>query len=180
MSPAEPQTQACLHKQSPQSPLQIWMTEMTRGEQTEQIFLFGCLFVLCSSSLSHWCHLGFFVEETHQHSDGSCLVPSAQRRRVPRVTREDCRSCREGCSAGGVSPGNTTIVSLPSVPWHLETFRVGEKAESERRGVPRACTEGQGAGFTPRCCCDDSHPARQGKRKSILQVAVSCRTCPMR
>lgn len=67
------------------------------------------------------------MEETHQHSDGSCLVPSAPRRCVPRVTREDCRSCREGCSAGGVSLGNTTIVSLRSVQWHLETFRAGER-----------------------------------------------------
>lgn len=90
-----------------------------------------CLFVLCSSSLRHRCHLGFFVEETHQRSDGSCLVPSAPRRRVPRVTREDCRSCREGCSAGGVSLGNTTIVSLPSVRWHLETFRVEESLNPE-------------------------------------------------
>lgn len=147
---------------------------MTRGDQTEQIIL---LFSFCSSSLRHWCHLGFFVEETHQHSDGSCLVPSALRRRVPRVTREDCHSCREGCSAGGVSPGNTTIVSLPSVRWHLETFRVGGKAESEARGVPRTCTEGHGADFTPRNRHHHPIPVK-GRGISVFQVAVSYRMCP--
>lgn len=106
------------------------------------------------------------MEETHQHSDGSCLVPSAPRRCVPRVTREDCRSCREGCSAGGVSLGNTTIVSLRSVQWHSETFSAGERgrrAESEGRGVPRTRTEGQGADFTAKHQHDGGRLPCRGK-----------------
>lgn len=118
------------------------------------------------------------MEETHQRSDGSCLVPSAPRRRVPRVTREDCRSCREGCSAGGVSLGNATIVSLPSVRWHLETFRVEERQSLN----PEVC---QGLALKDRE--QTSHPGIvtmpaahrvKGKGTSIFQAAVSYRTCP--
>lgn len=121
-----PQTQALFLSQSPHTVPSPDLADRDDQREANGADIF-CLFALCSLFLRHWCHLGYFVEETHQHSDGSCLVPSAPRHRVPRVTREDCRSCREGCSAGGVSLGNTTIVSLPSLPWHSETFGVGDK-----------------------------------------------------
>lgn len=139
-----------------------------------------CLFVLCSSSLRHWCHLGFFVEETHQRSDGSCLVPSAPRRRVPRVTREDCRSCREGCSAGGVSLGNTTIVSLPSVRWHLETFRVEERPSLNPEVCQGLALKDKGANFTPRHRHDASRPPRQGKRNKDISSGCFLPDVPSR
>lgn len=55
---------------------------------------------------------------------------------------------------------------------------MGGKAKSEPRGVPRTCSEGHGADFTPR---HRHHliPAK-GKGISVLQVAVSYRMYPAR